>query len=304
MTEFIDTVTFYKKVSVLFSFTEKFIATTNALNSDSCTCRCHKPISPLNDEYLLFEQALKKTRQEQQQERLLNNNRLIQTLKRQHEELINIYQQNKDQKLLNIRKIDREQQTLKLNLHDSQIQTDLIVHNNSKISSQQQKFIVIPTINSHTTNTNGPQTATRNSSAFSNSMQTPSSSTLQQIIPRLPANIVAATAVTSKKPTAATKTAMVANSPSIPPLPPPPLPSTSTTAPHVVVDLTEEDEDDTSSRIPPQRTTPIRQVNKGVFSFFSSMKFFFLINRLQRLLIFQHLQQQRHLRLLVFVNFH
>jgi hypothetical protein len=137
-------------------------------------------------------------------------------------------------------------------------------------------------------------------------MQTPSSSTLQQIIPRLPANIVAAAAVTSKKPTAATKTATVANSQSIPPLPPPPapLPSTSTTAPHVVVDLTEEDEDDTSSRIPPQRTTPIRQVNKGVFSFFSCMKFFFLINRLQRLLIFQHLQQQRHLRLLVFVNFH
>ncbi|CAF4711383.1 unnamed protein product, partial [Rotaria magnacalcarata] len=80
---------------------------------------CHKPNSPHNNDYVQFEQALKQARLEQQQERSLNNNRLIQTLKRQHEELLNIYQQNKSLKQFNLTKIDREQQTTKLNQNDS-----------------------------------------------------------------------------------------------------------------------------------------------------------------------------------------
>ncbi|CAF1286095.1 unnamed protein product [Adineta steineri] len=233
-------------------------------HSDSCTCQCHKPISSLNEEYLLFEQALKQTRLEQQQERVLNNNRLIQTLKRQHEELINIYQQNKNQKLVNVTKIDREQQTLKLNSHDSQIQTDFITINNSKISlqqQQQQKSIVIPT-----TNNNGPQTATRTPNTFFNSVQTTTTnSTLTQLIPRLTTNAIATTTtVTNKKSTVTTKTTTPINSsPTTPTLPPTPISATTSTS-HDIVDLTEEeDEDDIDNRIATQRTIPIRQTTSS-----------------------------------------
>jgi hypothetical protein len=82
------------------------------------TSNCLLP-TPTN-EYLLFEQALQHTRQDQQQEKSLSNNRLIQTLKRQHQELMNLYHRQ-----LHINKTDREQQTNQINQHDSQVQTDL-----------------------------------------------------------------------------------------------------------------------------------------------------------------------------------
>ncbi len=99
---------------------------TSNIQSPSCTCQCHQSTSnslstnPSN-EYLLFEQALRQTREEQQHERSLNNNHLIQTLKRQHQELLDLYHRQ-----LSINKIDREQQTNHINQNDSQIQTDLI----------------------------------------------------------------------------------------------------------------------------------------------------------------------------------
>jgi hypothetical protein len=261
-----------------------FLATSSNDNSHICTCQCHKSHSPINNDYLLFEQALKQTRLEQEQEKSLNNNRLIQTLKRQHDELMNIYQQNKNQKQLNTTKIDREQQTIKLHLHDSQIQTDVTTMNNSKISSQQQqKSVVIPTINS---NTNGPLTATRNSTGLFNSNQTSSSSSLQQIIPRLSSNAIATTTVTNKTSIVTTKTAIVTNSQATPPPPPPPV---STANPHDIVDLTEEDEDDNSNRVATQRTAPTRQVY--LVYFFFLFLHIFLINRVHHLFILQYHQQ-------------
>ena len=85
-----------------------------------CTCQCHYNAPNSTADYLLFEQALRQTRQEQQHERSLNNNRLIQTLKRQHQELMTFYQRQ-----LYINKIDREQQTTQINHNDTQIQTDI-----------------------------------------------------------------------------------------------------------------------------------------------------------------------------------
>jgi hypothetical protein len=172
-------------------------------------------------------------------------------LKRQHDELMNVYQQN--QKQTTKTKIDREQQTIKLHLHDSQMQTDMTTNHNSKISSQ-PKSMVSPTLNSHN---NGPLTATRNYPIFSNSNSTSSNSSLQQMIPRLSTNTVATTIVTNKT-TTTTKTAIVTNSQAAILSP-----STSSTATsHDIVDLTEEDEDDNSSRVSStQRTAPLRQVD-------------------------------------------
>lgn len=76
------------------------------------------------DEYLLFEQALQQTRQEQEQEQqqqAFATNRLLQTLKQQHEELMTFYQ-----KQVQTKRIDREQQTISVGHQDFQIQTDLI----------------------------------------------------------------------------------------------------------------------------------------------------------------------------------
>ncbi|CAF4811231.1 unnamed protein product, partial [Rotaria socialis] len=235
-------------------------------NSHTCTCRCHKPNSPHNNEYIQFEQALKQARLEQQQERSLNNNRLIQTLKRQHEELLNIYQQNKSLKQFNLTKIDREQQTTKLSQNDSQVQTDLTpINNNKLLAPKQQKSLIIPIIGSHTSNNNnnnGPLLATRNNSVYN------SISSLPQVASRLSSNAIATTTLTSKTSTVTIKSATVTNgqaitsNPLAPPppllLPPPPL-LLSTTIPHDVVDLTEEDEDDTMHRLPAQRITATRQ---------------------------------------------
>lgn len=172
-------------------------------------------------------------------------------LKRQHDELMNVYQQN--QKQTTKTKIDREQQTIKLHLHDSQMQTDMTTNHNSKISSQ-PKSMISPTLNSHN---NGPLTATRNYPIFSNSNSTSSNSSLQQMIPRVSTNTVATTIVTNKT-TTTTKTAIVTNSQAAILSP-----STSSTATsHDIVDLTEEDEDDNSSRVSStQRTAPLRQVD-------------------------------------------
>ena len=76
------------------------------------------------DEYLLFEQALQQTRQEQEQEQqqqAFASNRLLQTLKQQHEELMTFYQ-----KQIQTTRVDREQQTIDVAHQDFQIQTDLI----------------------------------------------------------------------------------------------------------------------------------------------------------------------------------
>ncbi|CAF4203940.1 unnamed protein product, partial [Rotaria sordida] len=89
---------------------EESISTSHA---HLCTCQCHQTtsnsviINPTN-EYILFERILQQTRQEEQEKQILNNNnRLLQTLKHQHQELMNFYQ-----KQTNINKIDREQQTI------------------------------------------------------------------------------------------------------------------------------------------------------------------------------------------------
>jgi hypothetical protein len=111
---------------------DDIVVLTTDTHSQPCTCQCHQTTSdsllpsPTN-EYVLFEQALKQARQEQQQERSLNNNRLVQTLKLQHQELMNFYQRQ-----LYINRTDREQQTIPINQHDSQIQTDLTVQQNLK----------------------------------------------------------------------------------------------------------------------------------------------------------------------------
>jgi hypothetical protein len=195
---------------------------------------------------------------------------------------MNIYQQNKNQKPINMTKIDREQQTMKLNLHDSQIQTDSTTtinhnnNNNSKISSQQQqqqKSLVIPTMNSHNTNNNSSLAATQNFPSVFNSNQTlsPSSSSLQQFIPRLSANAVSTTTITNKTSiVTTTKTAIVTNSQATLPHPS----TSSTTGSHDIVDLTEEDEDDNTNRVPTQRTAPIRQVNLIYLFFFLICKYF------------------------------
>ncbi|CAF1518995.1 unnamed protein product, partial [Adineta ricciae] len=233
-------------------------ATSNAFRSDSCMCLCHKPVLSANDDYILFERALKQIRQKQQQERLLNNNCILQTLKRQHEELINIYQQNKNPKSSTTTKIDREQQT-KSNVRDSQIQTDTAPTTNGKAASQYKS-----TLSSQSTNNSHfSQATSRTYTTACNSLPLPSASTLSQLSPRLPVNTTL-TAITSKKSTMITKTTVVSNTQSNVPLLLPPSPASSNTSTsntsHDIVDLTEEDEDDdANSQISTPRSVPIRQ---------------------------------------------
>ncbi|CAF0764901.1 unnamed protein product [Adineta ricciae] len=213
-------------------------ATSNAFRSDSCMCLCHKPVLSANDDYILFERALIQIRQKQQQERLLNNNCILQTLKRQHEELINIYQQNKNPKSSTATKIDQEQQT-KSNVRDSQIQTDTAPIRNGKAESQYK-----PTLSSQSTNNSHfSQTTSR---TYTTAFNTTS------------------TGVVSKKSTMITKTTVISNNQSNVPsvLPPSPVSSNTSTSntSHDVVDLTEEDEDDdANSQISTSRPVPIRQ---------------------------------------------
>ncbi len=243
-------------------------------NPSSCTCQCHLSISPLNNEFVLFEQALKQIRNEQEHEKSLTNNHLIQTLKRQHDELLSIYQQNKIIKPISstgTTRIDREQQTIKLHSNDSQIQTDFTNAHHPPAQQQQQKSVVVSATNVPNVHTNGLLTATRIHNNLHSSHSTPGPS-LQQTRPRLSANAVTSTAATRK-------TAVVANSSAVPvpvpvpapaqapvPVPvaappPPPLPAAAS---HDVVDLTEEDEDEATSRVPIQRAAaPVRQVTRS-----------------------------------------
>ncbi|CAF5159345.1 unnamed protein product, partial [Rotaria magnacalcarata] len=186
-------------------------------------------------------------------------------LKRQHEELLNIYQQNKSLKQFNLTKIDREQQTTKLNQNDSQVQTDVTsINNNKLLVPKQQKPLIIPIAGSHTSNNNnnnGPLLATRNNSVYNSTLSLP------QVASRSSSTAIATTTITSKTSTVTIKSATVTNaqaitSNSLAPPPPPPTtapPLLSTTIPHDVVDLTEEDEDDTTHRLPAQRITATRQ---------------------------------------------
>lgn len=292
-------------VALFRSHAEHVSLAISTQTSSSCNCQCHLSTTPLNNEFVLFEQALKQIRLEQEQEKSLTNNHLIQTLKRQHDELLSIYQQNKIIKpttaSIATTRIDREQQTIKLRSNDSQIQTDL---SNPPAQKQQQKPTVIPTANVSNVHTNGLLTATRIHNNLHNSHPTPSPS-LHQTRPRLSANAVTNTA-THQASTATRKTLAVTNSSAVPvpapvlapvpvPVPtpapaPPPLPAAVS---HDVVDLTEEDEDETSSRVPIQRAAPpVRQVIR------SSSRFFLLhspqyvwSNRIQHRFNFQ---RQRH----------
>ena len=86
------------------------LVSTSTIHPQLCTYVCRQITSDsilINsvDEYNLFEQALQKIRQEEQCERSLSSNPLIQTLKRQHRELMNIYH-----KQFRKNKIDQEQQ--------------------------------------------------------------------------------------------------------------------------------------------------------------------------------------------------
>ena len=145
------------------------------LVTPSCNCQCHQSILNSNptNEYLLFEQALRQTRQEQQNERSLDNNHLVQTLKRQHQELVTLYHRQ-----IHINKTDREQQTMKINQHDSQIQTDLST--NQKSNNHLNGTHSTPNLKSSTTTTTGQRPF--------NSFLTPIRTTgpsLQQLIPCL-----------------------------------------------------------------------------------------------------------------------
>ncbi|UJR22493.1 hypothetical protein I4U23_025546 [Adineta vaga] len=194
-----------------------------------CACQCHQSTSNPTADYLLFEQALRQTRQEQQNERSLNNNRLIQTLKRQHQELMTFYQRQ-----LYINKTDREQQTIQINQHDTQIQTDI-----STIQPSISKPNILQTNGKHSTpNAKSPTTVPiRPFNSFLTPIRTKGPS-LQQLIPCLTTTTTATTTTMTNKISMLKKPATAPVLP--PPLPPPPPTSQD------VVDLTEEDDDDTN----------------------------------------------------------
>ena len=215
--------------------------------TSNCTCRCHLPSSPLNDEYQMFEKALQKTRLECEQEKLMQNNPLIQTLKRQHEELVNFVQQNKKFSRPNpVAQVDREQQTNKLICQDFQIQTDLTTIKTNGIIPTVKSPIPLnsPTIgttsSSSTPMTNGISTSTR--------IQT-NPSTITR--PRLSTN-------SKTNGTMSLPPAQLSPNNNRKPTITPPVPPVRTA--HDVVDLTEEDEDDDTNRLPIQRPTASRVV--------------------------------------------
>lgn len=99
------------------------LAFNSNLQSRSCTCQCHQSTcqtltSNSTNDYFIFEQALRQTRQEHQE--TIQNNQLIQILKDQHQELMKLYHRQ-----LHMNKIDRGQQTNELNQHDQIVQTDM-----------------------------------------------------------------------------------------------------------------------------------------------------------------------------------
>ncbi|CAF1352884.1 unnamed protein product [Adineta ricciae] len=194
-----------------------------------CTCQCHHNAPNSTADYLLFEQALRQTRQEQQQERSLNNNRLIQTLKRQHQELMTFYQRQ-----LYINKIDREQQTIQINHNDTQIQTDI-----STIQPTISKSNTLQANGKHSTpNTKAPAAVpVRPFNSFLTPIRTKGPS-LQQLIPCL------TTTTTSTTTTITNKISMIKK------------PATVPIISQDVVDLTEEDDDDNSRNRPSTSSRP------------------------------------------------
>lgn len=215
---------------------------SDSISNASCTCQCHLSSDALNNEYLLFEQALRQTRLEQEQEKSLKNNPLIQTLKRQHEELMSFYQQNKKfTRAQPVPKIDREQQTSKIPSHDSEIQTDLIGSTPSTTKPSVQSSS-LPVSTSAATTT--PLPPARPQSTNSSSIGRPRLSTNSKT------NGI--TTTTSSPVPSPSQTSPNAKKPTVPPAPP--ATTATTRVAHDVVDLTEEDEEDDASRVPMQRT--------------------------------------------------
>ncbi|CAF0742129.1 unnamed protein product [Adineta steineri] len=212
-------------------------ASTSDTHPPLCTCQCHQTISNAQsaNEYLQFEQALRQTRQEQQQDRSLNNNRLIQTLKRQHEDLMNFYQ-----KQLYKSKIDREQQTTKINQHDSQIQTDISTIQQQPPPPQNLRPTTLQINGKHSTpNSKGPPaTSIRPFNSFLTPIRTTGPS-LQQLIPCLTTTSTATTTTLTNKTALVKKTTLVAATN--------PQPSILPTTSHDIVDLTEEDDDNNNT---------------------------------------------------------
>lgn len=185
------------------------LALHSNLQSHSCSCQCHQStsqtlISNSTNDYFIFEQALRQTRQEHQE--TIQNNQVLQTLKNQHSELMKLYHRQ-----LYLSKIDREQQTNQFDRHDQFVQTDIStitqstqvqqVNGTTHMNSNAKVELAVPRINNHfvpiPVRTTGPS--------------------LQQIIPCL----------TTTNPT------MIKKQPQ----------PVSTSNSHDIVDLTEEDEE-------------------------------------------------------------
>ncbi|CAF1412894.1 unnamed protein product [Rotaria sordida] len=229
---------------------EESISTSHA---HLCTCQCHQTtsnsviINPTN-EYILFERILQQTRQEEQEKQILNNNnRLLQTLKHQHQELMNFYQ-----KQTNINKIDREQQTIHIDQQDSQIQTDSTTIQQQQ-NSKSNVYVYVNGINPVPTPKIFPTTNPRPFNTFLTPIRTTGPS-LQQLIPCLTTTNTASTITLTNKTSIIKKITSIPiiNSHPPPPPPPPPLPppplvtSSLSSTSHDIVDLTEEDDDHTN----------------------------------------------------------
>ncbi|CAF3642984.1 unnamed protein product [Rotaria sordida] len=227
---------------------EESISTSHA---HLCTCQCHQTtsnsviINPTN-EYILFERILQQTRQEEQEKQILNNNnRLLQTLKHQHQELMNFYQ-----KQTNINKIDREQQTIHIDQQDSQIQTDSTTIQQQQ-NSKSNVYVYVNGINPVPTPKIFPTTNPRPFNTFLTPIRTTGPS-LQQLIPCLTTTNTASTITLTNKISIIKKITSIPIINSHPPPPPPPLPppplvtSSLSSTSHDIVDLTEEDDDHTN----------------------------------------------------------
>ncbi|CAF1226543.1 unnamed protein product [Rotaria magnacalcarata] len=217
--------------------TREMEKSTSDIHPPLCACQCHQitsdsAIVTTENDYFQFEQALQQSRQEEEQEKSINNNRLLQTLKRQHQELLNFYQ-----KQLNMNKVDRAQQTIQINQHDSQIQTDLTT-NQQQIPKPNVFFQfngTSPLVPARMLST----PIMRPYSSFITPIRTTGPS-LQQLIPCL-STTGPATGITLTNKKIVTNTIIHTQ--------PPPL----VTKPHDIVDLTEEEED-YSNRLSKEKT--------------------------------------------------
>ncbi|CAF1209048.1 unnamed protein product [Rotaria sp. Silwood1] len=236
---------------------------TSNTNEHLCACQCHQIatnsiiINPTN-EYLLFEQALKQTRQEEQQKQSINNNHLVQTLKLQHQDLINFYH-----KQINLNKIDREQQTNQINQHDSQIQTDL-----TPIQQQQQQnpksniYVYVNGINSVPIPKVIPATTLRPFNSFLTPIRTTGPS-LQQLIPCLTTTNTATTITLTNKTSIVKK---VMSIPTINSHPSPPVTTSTSATSHDIVDLTEEDDDNNTNKLSTEKISSTKLEQNSILS--------------------------------------